>query len=158
MAPLSGLSAAGSHRYRQGATSPNREGRPMVKDAAPAIRNVPPPPAVTRMAAGHGARSAAAPVSRTLLPPFIARWSTPAPRARATTRESAARGPAAQEHGVSVAALPMQSADELAAHLEALAAALRQDGYAALHRFAERDDLARTIASAVAAFRAGETG
>jgi hypothetical protein len=127
----------------------------MVKEATPGIRNVPPPPAVTRMAVLHGARSAAAPVSSTLLPPFIARWSTPAPRTRATTRESAARGPTAQEHGVSAAALPTRSADELAARLEALAAALRRDGFAALHRFADRDDLARSIASAVAAFRAG---
>jgi hypothetical protein len=158
MAPLSGRSAAGSHRYRPGATGPNREGRPMVKDPAPGIRNVPPPPAVTRMAAGDGARSAAAPASSTLLPPFIARWSTPAPRTRTTTRESAAPEPAAQEHGVSAAALPTRSADELAARLETLAAALRQAGFAALHRFAERDDLARAIASAVAAFRAGETG
>jgi hypothetical protein len=47
------------------------------------------------------------------------------------------------------------SADELAARLEALAAGIRQDGFAAIHRFAERDDLARTIATAVAGYRAG---
>ncbi|HSJ07651.1 MAG TPA: hypothetical protein VK936_13190 [Longimicrobiales bacterium] len=47
---------------------------------------------------------------------------------------------------------------ELATGLERLAAAIRQHGFAAIDRFAEGDDLARSIAVAVAGYRAVRGG
>lgn len=148
MAALTGLSATPSHPYHPGFTGPNPEGRPMVKDAAPRTRIVPPPPAVTRMAVPRSTRFAV-PDTRALLPPFVPRRRAPAPRPRGP------REPAAWEHGAPGTGVSVLSADALAATLEALAAAIRQDGFAAIDRLAVRDDLARAIAKAVAGYRAG---
>ena len=128
----------------------------MIKETAPGTRILPPPPAVTRTAVtGHGGRSASTALHSTLLPPFVARWSTPAPPTHATL-EATTRN---QDASASVRLVQQAlTTAELATGLERLAAAIRQHGFAAIDRFAEGDDLARSIAAAVAGYRAVRGG